>query len=531
MRRIIIDYYNKMLLSIENSSDFTELNKILIKHYSKISANSCAILFNTYQNTNYFDDSSLKILFALSYTYIRGKDKENWRQLIFKKTKFNFHKEFEMINASSKKIYSLYCEDIMDDSTTSEDVHFRAFLSYHFDFPSISFGQYIKILKLFDPVLSREISGYKNIDDLLRFVLDMVLFNRPDNYQEIEDKGIIFFNRGIIPKNDLLINIEKNDLNKDCIDNLFLESDSLRNTHFITSINKKMVGKLGVNYGSYVYVPQNPFILNNLFQLALSSKVINEKKKGDILEEYMDDLLTSFFPKEAVFHKIYDQHGFEQDFIIVYKNVIYSIECKAKNFHEVFRNKERAMTRLTHRFNSSIREGYEQCRRVEKRLIVEKSSYYDSDNFKTRKVILSLSRPEKYRFKKIIIVLDDFQNLAESSQEILKDDDCWCVNVFAFEKILWYFAKKNNNKIEALEDYIDFRLKSRKITTSINNDELSHLGLFISKTYQFPSGFFDNDIGISIHLQNSFSRFSDEFDIQSFKLELDKLFDYSIKVV
>lgn len=526
-----MDYYNKLLQAIENSSDFAELNKILTRHYTKISANLSAILFNTYQNTNNFDDSSLKILFALSYTHIEGDIKENWKQIIFRKMKFDFYKELMIINESSEKIFSLYCEDITDESTTSEDIHFRAFLSYHFDFPAISFGQYIKILKLFNPVLSKEISGYKNLDDLLRFILDMVLLKRPDNYQELEEEGVMFFNRGIILKEDILRIIEKSNLTKECMKDLFIDSESLTNSYFITNINKEMVGKIGVDYGKYFYIPQSPFILNNFFQLVLKSKVVNEKKKGDILEEYVQELLMKFFPKETVFHEIYDQEGFEQDFIIVHKDVIYSIECKAKNFHEVFRNKESAMTRLTHRFNSSIREGYEQCRRVEKRLLIEQSDYYNSDNPKSRKSILSISKPEKYRLKKIIILLDDFQNLAESSQEILQDNDCWCVNVFAFEKILWYLDKNKKNKIEILEDYIDFRLKSRKITTSVNSDELSHFGLFISKTYRFPSGFFDKDIGISLHLKNSFSQFSEEFDIQTFKEELDKLFDYSVKVV
>jgi hypothetical protein len=91
------------------------------------------------------------------------------------------------------------------------------------------------------------------------------------------------------------------------------------------------------------------------------------KRKGNLLEDHIADLMSLFFKKDFKIFKGYYVDGFEQDVLILWRSYAFIIEAKGYSVREPFRNPEKAFVRIKDDFDSSIGYGYIQANRVSKK--------------------------------------------------------------------------------------------------------------------------------------------------------------------
>ncbi|HBI7177714.1 TPA: hypothetical protein K8F70_002431 [Listeria monocytogenes] len=109
------------------------------------------------------------------------------------------------------------------------------------------------------------------------------------------------------------------------------------------------------------------------------------------------------------------------DIFVRCRDIVLAVECKAKDFKDVFRNKNQAVNRLNRHFNKIIKHVCKQCDRVKKNIVSNKSViYYDSKDMKSRKKIIDISDTSKIKVLKVLVTLDDYLNLSESPHEFLE---------------------------------------------------------------------------------------------------------------
>lgn len=431
---------------------------------------------------------SLRLSIELSCIFISYKPKFRRR---FSEYKFNLDKEKEIFIAIVEKIYELDCSKQVSTSNF-EEKDLRRYLNYKYDYPSINAYEYFELFKYFNE-LSEDIYGistYKNFYDLL------LLTTSTQN-----------------------LYIENRILNKEFsnLKNLFLDYDSIKESLFIEEDLRKMFsGKLGIKFSDGLYVPRAYHILENIFRGIISNDK-SKNEKGDILEIYSKDIIGKFF--ENIYHTSYDNKGNEQDLIIEFEDKILFVECKAQNFKSIFvEGKEADEIREKH-FKEVIVKGCKQCQRGKEYLLNNKTAiYYDSNDKKVRKKILELNRINNKKVFKIVVVLDDYLDLAELSNRYLEDEyrDTWVVNVFALHRILW-----TSNRIKGMEtffDYLEYRTQNNLGIESLHCDELAQFGYWISPNYNsYPQ----SDMNINMILRNSFTNIFNEYDYYC-KEELQK---------
>lgn len=100
---------------------------------------------------------------------------------------------------------------------------------------------------------------------------------------------------------------------------------------------------------------------------ANKSKYI--KKKGDLLEDKIEELFKKFFKGRATIYRGYYVDGCEQDILVLYRDMALVVESKAYTMHEPFRDPERAYVRIKRDFDSSIGYANRQLWRVEQKFV------------------------------------------------------------------------------------------------------------------------------------------------------------------
>lgn len=91
--------------------------------------------------------------------------------------------------------------------------------------------------------------------------------------------------------------------------------------------------------------------------------------KGDLLEQNVKNLFISFFKSDFKIYHGYYVDGCEQDLLFLWKNYAFIIEMKGYSLREPLRDPSRAFPRIKKDFDASIKYGYTQTRRVEKKFI------------------------------------------------------------------------------------------------------------------------------------------------------------------
>lgn len=488
--------------SIQRANSIEELLEVSKKYYSKISIFHRSLIFNQiiFQRKLEPEDDqlSLKLAMNLSFLFMIYPVKMSIRERLFKKINVEF--ELGVFRIFIQKNYQLYLEQ---QTEQSEGELFTTYLNYHFHFPSISVGEYLELFGLFDKI-SKKIYGF-SIYNLAKIILFFT------SNTSIDKCGEMTITNAWISNKDMK-NFFNRELSPTIISGLFADVSEFNSEKLLypTAVPKLFKGKIGLRFKTGYFVPQCEYVFENILRKLIEASESN-KFKGNVLEDHTRDILKNFFTDGTVTKTYYDEDKNEQDIIVQYKNYLLVIECKAHDFKEVYRDQAAAVNRLNQRFNQVILKGCKQCERVKERVTNNVSVvFYDSDKTDKRKKIIELPNTANLKVLKVVVTLDDYLNLSESPHEFLdkKYQDTWIVNLFTLKKILW------TSDQEKLIQYIEYRTSTLTTISSINSDELDQYGYFVSPNYGiFPP----NNIGISIHLMNGFSKMFDRYDDESFK--------------
>lgn len=497
---------NKIKKKIENVESIEDILLIAKKHYKYISYASRASVFNNAifrEKCKGENSVSLKLVNELSLLFISYP----YKKLLLLHRGQSEIEERRIFIILVKKIQKLYAEQQASQisANSSKDLRFT-FLNYHFNYPAISVGEYLKFFELFDGI-SKEIynfSIYRNSIGILELTSEI-----PCNLWITKEKLEKKFCKGL--------NIED-------IDKLFYDIREINsNDWYPTDITEKFKGKIGIKFNERYFVPQSHFIMANILRYLIDRAEANNRK-GKILENYTKSLFEKFFKDDGFVNgPVYDNKGREQDIIIRYKNIVISVECKAQDFKEVFRNRIKASRRLQRRFTSVLLKGAKQCDRVKENFKKNNTvKYYDNGNYKQRKLSFTVNSCKKIKVLKIVVTMDEYLDLAESPYNFIDDNyiDTWFVNLMTLKKILW----KSNP--EEFIRYVTYRCSGYKTISSLTSNELDQFGYFISDNYNiYPN----NDIGIEIFLKPSFSKTFDSYDEEYTKKEINRIKELSRK--
>ncbi|QCQ04795.1 hypothetical protein FAX13_09280 [Ligilactobacillus animalis] len=490
---------NKIVETIRNAESVEVVLIVAKKHYKYIPYECRATVFNkVIFKERYGGSISLKLVSDLSLLFMSYP----YKKFTWPRKKRITREEICIFIILAKKIQTLYNKQQVEQVSTnsSEDVGIT-FLNYHFTYPAISCGEYFKFFELFD-CISKEVynfSIYRNAIGILELTSEM-----PINLWITKEKLEKKFNK---------------ELNIKDIDKLFYDVREInKNDWYPTDITKKFKGKIGIKFNNRYFVPQSYFIMVNILRY-LTERAEANNRKGKILENYTKNLFENFFKNDGIVKgPLYDEKGNEQDIIIRYKDTVISVECKAQDFKEVFRDRNKAKKRLHRRFNSVLLKGAKQCDRVKENFKKNDTvKYYDSGNCEHRKLVFDIKNSrDKIKVLKIVVTMDEYLDLAESPYNFINDNytDTWFVSLMTLKKILW----KSNP--EEFIRYVIYRSSEHKAITSLASNELDQFGYFISDNYNL----YPNNYSLfEIYLNSSFSRVFDEYDREYTKEEISRL--------
>ncbi len=469
----------------------TDEEDILTKarnHYEKMPRKKRAMIFNSLIIERYFNfqemkEVSLKVLVHLSILFMSYPEKNNGFKFkgpnltIEKKIFYEFSSSFE----TSMTLKHLF-------KTEEGSMSKRAFINYSIDYPSLSKGDYLALFREYDEVSKRKYN-----------------FSIYDNYLYIAEitggKTSGWLNQKKLKKLIAHSGLGLNELNS-----LFFDISTLNREEFrYSEIHTKMLGKLGVKYEQKYYIPQTWFVFENIFNYLAENKKVD---RTEILEEYAQRLFSDFFGGSNINSNNYDKGRNEQDIIIILEDTILIIECKSNNFTKIVDDASNIEEKLRNTFNSTIQYGANQCMRAEKYIIGnDPAKYYDSNKKRERNKILEISKGNEKKILKIVVLLNDYLNLAESSNQFLEDKtkEVWVVNIFALEKILW-----NLGSISKFIEYASYRCSNIQTIEAVSSDELVQFGYFISPT--FNNFIPQNDKFIAVRAGNNFANWASEYE-------------------
>jgi hypothetical protein len=476
----------------KNINDGIRFSKV---HYRKLARRDRARIFNeVIQDSQINPDKyefSLRLAVELSCIFMSFKT--NFIRAL-SKNKFSLAEEKEIFISMVEKNYELdWTKKLENNDLENNDLN--RYLSYKYDYPSINIYEYYKLFEYFDE-LSKDIYGlsiYRNFYELLTL---------------IASKENLYIENNILKKE--YGNIKN-------LENFFLDENEIKKSIFIrNNLRTVFKGKLGIKFSDGLYIPRSYFILENIFRGIIENEK-SKDKKGNILEEYSKNIIVRFF--KDIYHTSYDNKGNEQDLIIEFEDKILFLECKSQNFKNIFiEGKDAAQIREKH-FEEVIVKACDQCQRGKEYVLNNLTAiYYDSNKKKGRLKVLEVNNTKIKKIYKIVIVLDEYLDLAELSNRYLqkKYKDTWIVNIFALNRILW--ISNAINGISTFFEYLEYRTQNCLGVESIHCDELAQFGYWISPNYNFypPLG-----ININIVLNNNFTNIFDEYDSYFYR-ELDK---------
>ncbi len=487
--------YKRLKEEIKNLKKINDVIRFSELYYRKLPREYRAKIFNGVIQDRQLNlekfKFSLRLSVELSYIFISYKTNI---MSIFNKYNFNLSEEKELFIVIVEKIYELdWLKNLNENKFENND--FKRYLNYKYDYPSINIYEYFKLFKYFDE-LSNDIYGlsiYKNF-----YILIILLASTEKLYVKN------------ITLNKELRNIKN-------LENLFLDGHKLKKVRF-TKENLREIykGKLGIQFYDGLYIPKSYHVLVNLLRGIIENKK-SKDKKGDILEKYTKDIIRETF--RDIYHTLYDKKGNEQDLIIQFEDKILFVECKAQNFKSIFIEDKNSIQIREEHFKKVIVKACDQCQRGKDYLLNNKVAiYYNSNKKKGREKVLEIDNIDNKKIFKIVVVLDEYLDLAELSNRYLEEKyrDTWVVNVFALHRILW--ISNRINKINTFFEYLEYRIQNNLGIESLHCDELAQFGYWISNNYNmYPK----LGSGIDIILNNSFTKIFNEYDFY-FNEELKK---------
>lgn len=487
----------KLTMILDNDKSIDENVLDLVNRFKKFSPKDVFYLINSYimeNNIKIENEVSPKLLHNLCHIYASHFS----LQEDIKKPSYalDLSKEWEYMAEKLKVIFSAYYDIAENLDMTEPDPHSdisgHAYMSTHFDYPSIRLDQYFNALSSCSNILDKVyqqfglssndiINGFKTIilfedfcnnNFLLRMGLFLVRFNKNTNYRG----GLT-----VVPKVLLKMCLNKSGVKADAFVNYFFEDlyNHKETIIFPTKVNSQLKDKIGVEFDKYVFYPRNYYIVDKLWSHLLHDPSF-VGFKDHFTENYCFGVLDKIF-KAKVYKGLYDIEGNEQDIIVTYKKYVFVFECKSSPFGETFLDTERSLKRLRQIFKKNIQKAYEQGLRVKFRIRTKQAEYYDSDKRNSRNKVLDLNHFKENNVFLIAVTLNSYANLAGSVHKLINQIDPntlpWVIDVFSLERIVDHTVK--NESPDFLSKYIKDRIKSYGNVIAANSDELDYFGFYL----------------------------------------------------
>lgn len=487
--------YKRAMEKINKYEDVSEVIKFAKLHYKRINRVERAQIFNQVIQDRQVNlekfDFSLRLAVELSSLFMVYKT--NIMSIL---CQFDLDKEKEIFIHIIKKIFELDSSKQVFNNKLERN-YLSRYLNYKYDYPSIHVYEYFKLFQYFEE-LSDDIYGLSINRNFFTF--------------------LIF----VASTEDLYIKIGKGEIRKHKnFSNLFIDGNDINEKIFIgDNLRTSFKGKLGIKFYDGLYVPRTHHIFENILRGFLENKK-SKDIKGDILETYSKDIIENFF--DDIYHTSYDNKGNEQDLIITFKDTIIFIECKSQNFKSIFIDGEDAQSIIEKHFEEVIVKACKQCQRGKEYLLNNNSViYYNSNNKRERIEVFKINKTKDKKIYKIVVVLDEYLDLAELSNRYLDEEykDTWVVNIFALQKILW--TANSINGINTFFEYLKYRTQNYLSIESLHSDELAQFGYWISSNNNFYPQL---GLNVNVILGNRFTNIFDDYDAHFFeelKKELNK---------
>lgn len=427
------------------------------------------------------------------------------------------------------------CYTNIVDYSQKDNFH-KSYLSYHLDYPQISIRQYFNFF-----YMNREIVGEvygvdkDNIEGFIYSLFLIMNFERAwkkkfrfSPYANLikwrnRDNSVRFkiskiFYQLPIEMIEMLLN--KFDINSlDTINKLFIDTSIINKsikTIYPTDIKKLYPQYYGLKNNESVTFMRNMNVLNSVYEHIVNSKEF-EKRKGDYLEERTEVLLGYMFGKDNVYHRIYDEDGNEQDFIVIFNDYIISLECKASKFTEPFINQNKAQKRLEQSFKKTIQKGYSQAERIAKNFRNGKFKFYNSDKSGKRKEVFDISTYNIEKFQSVVVTMEQYHALGTEVHLSIKQAENinlpLVIDINSFEILLQ--KCKISYSIDKFIEYLNRRTELYGLVYPANSDELDCFGYYLKyeSIIQGPIG------NLFINIGSGYSSFiTDILEIDNFMI-------------
>jgi hypothetical protein len=189
-------------------------------------------------------------------------------------------------------------------------------------------------------------------------------------------------------------------------------------------------------------------ILRGLESLLAGDPALDERPnrhKGKVLESSTLTLFRSIFGEEAAyFEQIYetgDAHG-EHDILILYKDMLFIVECKAKRIRKNFRDVDRAIERITSDFKGYIQAACDQANKL-KRLILnqDETPLFDSRGDEVLRI-----RKSQLRQIECICVTKESEGMLATNLALLLNKEAdeeypYCISSYDLHQLSEYRVK------------------------------------------------------------------------------------------
>jgi hypothetical protein len=192
-------------------------------------------------------------------------------------------------------------------------------------------------------------------------------------------------------------------------------------------------------------------------------------------------LFQSIFAGEATyFEQLYetgDAHG-EHDILILYKDILFIVECKAKRIRKNFRDVDRAIERITSDFKGYIQEACDQANKL-KRLILsqDETPLFDSRGNE----VLRIDKSQLRHIECICVTKENEGMLATNLSLLLKkeadEEYSYCISLYDLRQLSEY-AEKFGITAGLFAEYVGQRKHIQG--KAFSDDELDFWGYFLT---------------------------------------------------
>jgi hypothetical protein len=290
--------------------------------------------------------------------------------------------------------------------------------------------------------------------------------------------------------------------------NTFLNSFAIERTEseflYYTQSNpiyERAIIKSGDNYIAFEHKQLGHAYYTTIANFLADDKKLGElfhKRRGKELENKIESVFNKLLDKSVkIYHSYYNEHGNEQDTLIIFQDTAFIIEAKASKRKEPLRDPDKAFPVIESNFNSVIQKGYDQAYRIKKFFTAKKPLLIYNKSGKLQETI---NTAEYKNVFSVIITLEKFGQLQTDLTDMLKmekDDPTypWSISIDDLEVLFLALLKlgvpfkklvHHLNLRERLQGYLlcgdelqvfGWLLTNKKVDKSVKNLEKNDIPL------------------------------------------------------